>query len=406
MSEPNTAQRAPAAAGRTERPVDLAQTADLLTRTSGSVLIRGAGTKQDWAGRVSDPDLVLDTTAMNQVLTHNPGDMTVSVQAGIPLLALQEHVLGDGQWVALDPASAASGATVGGLLAAGDSGPSRLKYGGMRDLVIGATVVLADGSVARSGGHVIKNVAGYDLAKVLHGSLGTLALIGEVVLRLHPKPPSRLTVHAVADAEQATAAVLALAAGPLEPASVEWISGSKAQAGALSVRVQGSEAVTEAAAAATVAALKRAGLDAHKLDADEAIQRWSEHETLVSGAEGAVVVQINGLPSGLAALVAAVHEHADRAGVKASMVSAAGVGMHTLTLAPAVSEQHAQVLTGIRTYAERAGCSVLLRRRPEALDAHVDVMGTPPSTVQILRRIKHEFDPDARLAPGRFAGWY
>jgi len=288
--------------------------------------------------------------------------MTVSVQAGIPLLALQEHVLGDGQWVALDPASAASGATVGGLLAAGDSGPSRLKYGGMRDLVIGATVVLADGSVARSGGHVIKNVAGYDLAKVLHGSLGTLALIGEVVLRLHPKPPSRLTVHAVADAEQATAAVLALAAGPLEPASVEWISGSKAQAGALSVRVQGSEAVTEAAAAATVAALKRAGLDAHKLDADEAIQRWSEHETLVSGAEGAVVVQINGLPSGLAALVAAVHEHADRAGVKASMVSAAGVGMHTLTLAPAVSEQHAQVLTGIRTYAERAGCSVLLRR--------------------------------------------
>ncbi len=216
----------PSDTGRIERPDDLTETAQILTQTSGSVLIRGAGTKQDWGGRVKDPDLVLDTTAMDQVLTHNPGDMTVAVQAGIPLTTLQEHVSGDNQWVALDPASASVGATVGGLLSAGDAGPSRLQYGGMRDLVIGATVVLADGSVARSGGHVIKNVAGYDLAKLLHGSLGTLALIGEVVLRLHPKPSTRLTVLASADAEQATAAALALAARPLEPASVEWVSGT------------------------------------------------------------------------------------------------------------------------------------------------------------------------------------
>ncbi|MBA2695588.1 MAG: FAD-binding oxidoreductase [Actinobacteria bacterium] len=399
----STVERGP---GRIERPGDLSETAQILTQTSGSVLIRGGGTKQDWAGRVHEPDLVVDTTAMDQVLTHNPGDMTVSVQAGIPLRALQEHVAGDGQWVALDPASASSGATVGGLLAAGDAGPSRLQYGGMRDLVIGATVVLADGSVARSGGHVIKNVAGYDLAKLLHGSLGTLALIGEVVLRLHPKPSTRLTVLASADAEQATAAALALAAGPLEPASVEWVSGSGEKPGALIVRVQGSGAVTEAAAEATIAALTQAGLDARTLDADEAAQRWSEHEALVGGDEGAVVVQVNGLPSELAALAAAVREHAGQAGVEASMVSAAGMGMHTLSLAPAAPEQQAQVLTGIRTYADRVGSSVLLRRRPEAFDAHIDVMGTPPSTVDLLRRIKHEFDPDSRLAPGRFAGWY
>lgn len=401
-----TAQTMARGTGGIERPGDLAETAQILRQTSGSVLISGAGTKQDWAGRVSEPDLVLNTTAMNQVLTHNPGDMTVAVQAGISLTAVQEHVAGDGQWVALDPASAASGATVGGLLAAGDAGPSRLRYGGMRDLVIGATVVLADGSVARSGGHVIKNVAGYDLAKLLHGSLGTLALIGEVVLRLHPKPPSRLTVHAPADAEQATAAALALAAGPLEPASLEWVSGPGEEPGALSVRVQGTQAVTEAAAEATIAALAQAGLDARTLDADEAQQRWSEHEALVSGDEGAVVVQVNGLPSGLAALAAVVREHAQQAGIDASMVSAAGMGMHTLSLAPAAPAQQAQVLTGIRTYADRVGSSVVLRRRPEAFDAHVDVMGTSPSTVDLLRRIKHEFDPDHRLAPGRFAGWY
>ncbi len=392
--------------GRIEMPGDLSETAQILRATSGSVLIHGGGTKQDWAGRVHTPDLVVDTTAMDQVLTHNPGDMTVSVQAGISLAALQEHVAGDGQWVALDPASAASGATVGGLLAAGDAGPSRLKYGGMRDLVIGATVVLADGSVARSGGHVIKNVAGYDLAKLLHGSLGTLALIGEVVLRLHPKPPSRATVLASADAEQATAAALALASGPLEPVSIEWVSGEGGSSGVLTVRVQGSETVTEASAAATIAALAQTGLTGRTLNADEAAQRWSEHEMLVSGEDGAVVVQVNGLPSDLAALAAVVREHADRAGVEASMVSAAGMGMHTLSLASAAPERQAQALAGIRAYADRVGSSVVLRRRPEALDAHIDVMGTPPSTVDLLRRIKHEFDPDSRLAPGRFAGWY
>ncbi|MGB3828742.1 MAG: FAD-binding oxidoreductase [Ornithinimicrobium sp.] len=399
----STMQRA---AGRVERPDDLSETAQLLRATSGSVLIHGGGTKQDWAGRVHEPDLVVDTTAMDQVLTHNPADMTVSVQAGISLNALQDHVAGDSQWVALDPASAASGATVGGLLAAGDSGPSRLKYGGMRDLVIGATVVLADGSVARSGGHVIKNVAGYDLAKLLHGSLGTLALIGEVVLRLHPKPPSRLTVSAPADAEQATAAALALAAGPLEPASVEWVGDADDGAGTLSVRVQGSAAATQAAAEATITALAQTGLDARMLDADEATQRWSEHEMLVSGSEGAVVVQVNGLPSELAALAAVVRESADQAGTGARMVSAAGLGMHTLSLSPAAPEQQAQVLTGIRAYADRVGSSVVLRRRPEAFDAHIEVMGTPPSSVDLLRRIKHEFDPGSRFAPGRFAGWF
>ncbi|MGB7449330.1 MAG: FAD-binding oxidoreductase, partial [Ornithinimicrobium sp.] len=182
--------------GRTLRPSDLAETVDALRASSGSVLVKGAGTKQGWAGAVRDPDLVIETTGMDQVITHNPADMTVSVQAGLPLRQLQEHVASDGQWVALDPASASAGATIGGLLAAGDSGPSRQKYGGLRDLVIGVTVVLADGSVGRSGGHVIKNVAGYDLAKLMHGSLGSLALIGEVVLRLHPMPASRVTVQA------------------------------------------------------------------------------------------------------------------------------------------------------------------------------------------------------------------
>lgn len=123
-----------------QRPGTVAEAAQLLRDSTGSVLVRGGGTKLGWAGRVSDPDLLLDTTDLAGVLTHNPGDMTASVRAGTTLDTLQDHLAESGQWLALDPPSAANGATLGGLLAAGDSGPSRLRYGGLRDLVIGVTL--------------------------------------------------------------------------------------------------------------------------------------------------------------------------------------------------------------------------------------------------------------------------
>ena len=244
MTESLTQPR-PETAGGVVRPTTVAEAAQVLSGSTGSVLFRGGATQLDWAGRVPDPDLVVDTTDLSGVLTHNAGDMTASVRAGTTLIALQDQLAGAGQWLALDPPTASAGATVGGLLAAGDSGPSRLRYGGIRDLVIGVTIVLADGTVARSGGHVIKNVAGYDLAKLVHGSLGSLALVAEVVVRLHPLPERSVTFTGDADAAQATAAALALAASPLEPAAVEWASA--ADAGRLLVRVDGTEAPVDAA---------------------------------------------------------------------------------------------------------------------------------------------------------------
>ena len=193
MTDVGTTDRTGTRGAPVEQPRTLAQAADLLRDSTGSVLVRGSGTKGDWAGRVVDPELILDTTELRGVLTHNPADMTASVRAGTPLNELQHLLARSGEWLALDPPTAGRGATVGGLLAAGDSGPSRLRYGGLRDLGIGVTLVLADGQVARSGGHVIKNVAGYDLAKLANGSLGSLALVAEVVVRLHPRPPASTT---------------------------------------------------------------------------------------------------------------------------------------------------------------------------------------------------------------------
>src|SRR5690349_1035185 len=205
------------------RPTSVEEAASVLRDSRGGVLFRGAGTKMSWAGRPHDPDLVLETTGLGQLLEHNPADMTASVQAGMPLRALQDRLDEAGQWLALDPPTEPEGATVGGLLATGESGPRRLRYGALRDLVIGVTLVLPDGTVAHAGGHVIKNVAGYDLSKLVYGSLGTLGLIAEVVLRLHPLPETTATVVVPSSAQEATARSLALLAGPLEPAAVDWV---------------------------------------------------------------------------------------------------------------------------------------------------------------------------------------
>jgi glycolate oxidase FAD binding subunit len=149
-------------------------------------------------------DVVLSTSGLGQILEHEAGDLTCTVEAGIRLSTLNEALAPHGQMLALDPPG---DPTIGACLAANLSGPRRHRYGTMRDLVIGATVVLGDGTVASSGGKVVKNVAGYDLAKLFCGSEGRLGLIARVSLRLHPVPEATTSVTAPPDAEAAYAAI-------------------------------------------------------------------------------------------------------------------------------------------------------------------------------------------------------
>ncbi len=198
----------------------------------------GAGTAAGWAGALQPVHAVLDLRALTGVIAHNPGDMTVSVRAGTPLRELNAELADHGQHVAFDAARVADGATVGGLLATADAGPDALVHGSLRDLVIGTTLVLADGTVARNGGHVIKNVAGYDLAKLVHGSYGTLAVVAEVVLRLHPLPRAVATLVLPCTLDEAAGHAARILGGPYEPAALEWVS----DPGALLVRVEGTAA--------------------------------------------------------------------------------------------------------------------------------------------------------------------
>jgi len=191
-----------------------------------SVVPRGAGTGLGWGLPPVSCDLVIDLQAMDQVIEHAAGDLVARVQAGATMGNLASVLSLAGQQLAVD---APADATVGGVVATGTAGPRRFRYGAPRDLLIGITVVRADGVVAHSGGKVVKNVAGYDLGKLFAGSQGTLGLITEVTFRLHPLPAAAAWVTGdfdpnVPSALAGAASAVASAAGSaLVPSAVELL---------------------------------------------------------------------------------------------------------------------------------------------------------------------------------------
>jgi glycolate oxidase FAD binding subunit len=382
-----------------ERPESVAEAADLLRGSDGPLLFRGAGTKQAWAGRPVEPALVVETGRLSHVLAYNPADMTVAVGAGMPLRDLQALLGEKGQWLALDPGTETAGATVGGLLATGDSGPRRLKYGALRDLVIGVTLVLSDGTVAHGGGTVIKNVAGYDLPKLLYGSLGTLGLVAEVVLRLHPRPESTATATLSVPVDRAADLALRLSASALEPAAVDW---SDVDGGLLAVRFEGTPAGVEGRRAAARELLGGAAVEWRTgAEQDDVWQRLAEGHR---PEEDGTLAAAGTLPSRTADVARALTEAGSAAGVRTRFASRPALGLHAARFAGPPAAVGGAV-TAWRARVLASGGSVLLRDRPAAVDAEVDPLGPPPSSVGLLRSLHRRLDPQARCAPGRLGSW-
>ncbi|HWF72868.1 MAG TPA: FAD-binding oxidoreductase, partial [Solirubrobacteraceae bacterium] len=248
------------------RPATFEAAASMLLRASGdgqTVRLRGGATKFAWGATGPESRTELCTARLTKVLEHNTGDLTAVLEAGVRLADAQEQFATAGQMLALDPPLAAPGsaeraATIGGIVATADSGPLRHRYGAPRDLVVGMTVALSDGTIASSGGKVIKNVAGYDLAKLFAGSFGTLGLILSVNVRLHPVPVGTATAFgAGGDPVKLAAGARALAAAPMEfdALDIAW----KAGRGGVLARCCGADPVRRANRAAAV--LAEAGLE-------------------------------------------------------------------------------------------------------------------------------------------------
>ncbi|GAA1205885.1 FAD-binding oxidoreductase [Prauserella alba] len=352
-------------------PTDLRSACEAFTESRGTIRIQGAGTAATWAGTAGTADVVVDTTGLAGIRSYNPADMTVSVGAGTPLAQLQDEVSRNGQRVAFDAARVRRGATVAGLIATADSGPLALGYGSMRDLVIGATVVLADGTPARTGGHVIKNVAGYDLAKLMHGSYGAYGLMTEVVLRLHPAPEVQRTVALDCTLSEASGHTRSLLAEAHEPVSVEWADGT------LLIRIEGT---ADGTAARTRALAELTG--GRALSDDEAAESWQRHVRLVDDA----TVRIGCRPSRLPGVLGRFHTQA---------VAGLATGVATLSVPAAqVGDVH-EVVT------EAGGTSVTRG----ATEGQVPAWGQQPSALRVLQAVKHELDPAFRLDSGRFGTW-
>jgi glycolate oxidase FAD binding subunit len=379
---------------RRESPRSAQEAAALLASCAGdglAVRAVGGATKIGWGGVGPDPDVELSTTRLDAVVEHNEGDLTAVLQAGVPLAAAQERFASVGQMLALDPPLGdGNRATVGGVVAAGDSGPRRHRHGAARDLVLGVTVALPDGTVARAGGKVIKNVAGYDLGKLFAGSLGTLGVIVELAVRLHPLPRTSATLVAGSDdagAVSRIASALAHASLELECLDVRWASG----AGAVLARFTGDSALAQAQAAAALAGEARSidisADDARPWDAQRAAQRSRDH----------AVVRVSGVQSQLADVL----RWADAQG--ATVVGRAGLGLSWVTLDASDPERATAALAGLRRALAPAACVLL--DAPRSLREGADAWGpVDAGALALARRVKERFDPAATCNPGVFVG--
>jgi glycolate oxidase FAD binding subunit len=355
------------------------------------VVARGAGTKLGWGAAPRAVDLVIDTTRMSGVTEHAAGDLVVLVRAGTPLEELRSVVSRAGQELAFD--NPLPGATVGGSLAIAPSGPRRLLRGTLRDLLIGVTFVRSDGVVAKAGGRVVKNVAGYDFGKLLTGSYGTLGLITEAVFRLHPCPPARSVVTCpVSDAAAVARAAHAVLASQTVPSAVEvdWPADGPAT---VAVLLEGTEEGV-AARSETVQLL----LDTST--ADHTAPAWWGHYPF---SDGDVGLKLTCAVSGLADLLDAARASAARHDValhaRGSVAGVLHAGLPGDTPAGVVSS----VVSDLRAFAPSYSGSVVVLTAPPATRDAVDLWGPVPG-LALMRRLKDELDPPHRFSPGRFVG--
>ena len=368
-------------------PANTEEVAAILRRANKdniSVAPYGGGTKQSW-GNPIEPSLILHTSRLGAVREHTWQDMTCTVEAGCVWSSMQSVLAKHGQFVALDPLWP-DGATVGGIAATNDSGSLRLRYGSLRDLIIGMTVVLADGTIARTGGKVVKNVAGYDLHKLMTGAFGTLGIITEITFRLHsiPRHVQTFTIYlsrcrlpwAASSEGSRFPSQYSIAPTPgHRPDNSIWTCGWPHFRRSFTIR-------------------RRLWLDWRKgvqlSVADGNPDVWKIRQELFDHTD-AYVVKATMLPSRISQVAATI-----RALGGESVTQATGIMTAIVTASASTQLSH------LREQLEAVHGSLTVLHSP--LNAVLVASSLPTDTLPLMREIKHRFDPSRILNPGRFLG--
>jgi glycolate oxidase FAD binding subunit len=363
-----------------------------------AVAPRGGGTKM----HIGDPprrlDLIVSTARMNGVLEHTPGDQIVRLQAGVKLEDLQEHISDSDQMLAIDPPE--GGATIGGIVAANSSGPRRYRYGTIRDLIIGITVVLYDGTEAKAGGKVVKNVAGYDLSKLFTGSLGTLGVIATANFRLHPRPNAARTVAVeVKDPQQTQAAAQAIVHSQVEATAVELHYGENERL--LAVLLESIAGGIDAKAETASFLLKQFG-EVRTLSDEEAVRLGPKTSPEVADE---IVLKVGAPPVELDAVLESVLGAAERKGLAHPRITGhAGTGVTLIGFSGENEDGAAGFVEEMREIWVRRGGNVTLQRGPLTLKQRVSTWDNGGDYLGLVRRVKEKFDPRGGMNPGRFLG--
>jgi glycolate oxidase FAD binding subunit len=341
----------------------------------------GGGTKQRWGYPVA-PAVILETHRLNAIREHTWQDMTCTVEAGCTWASLQSALAQHGQYVALDPLWP-EGATVGGIVATNDSGALRLRYGSLRDLIIGMTIVLADGTIAHSGGKVVKNVAGYDLHKLMTGAFGTLGVITSVNFRLHSIPKSTQSfTFSAPSAKPLGGWMLKLLHEQLSTLSIQL----RGTTGGFHLDIQLASLPEVLRTQADL--LESLGRVEGLAIETAAAAVWDARQQLL---DRDLVCKATMLPSEIASFAERVRSLGGESVTQAT-------GIMTACFPAAAANQ----LPQLRRDLEAASGSLMVLKQPA--ESKLDCWGTLPDSLPLMREIKRRFDPEGVLNPGRFLG--
>jgi glycolate oxidase FAD binding subunit len=395
------------------RPASLEQVSQVmaLAHEAGlAVAPRGSGSSLELGRSPARMDVALDLRGLDRVVEYNPADVSITVEAGITAGALAARLAPHRQFLALDPPGAAT-RTLGGITATNASGPLRARYGTMRDLLLGVRFVQADGVVTWGGSKVVKSVSGYDVPKLMVGALGTLGVLGELTLRLHPLPEAKHSwLVRLTSAEAAQRFVERVVDSSLQPNRLEFFSGGVLETIAAGPAVAGVGVSIGSVETAVVEGGERLAALAKAEAAEIAAVPdtfWSDAERALTPSHGEALLQVASLTSRLAttqrAIGEAMRSAAPQAGVWTSCC--APLGAIRARLGAADVAEMAAVITRLRAELAEIGGSVVIARGPSALRAAVDPWGPiDAGPFALMQTLKDDLDPRRALNPGRFVG--
>lgn len=391
----------------------LAETIACAQQNRWRVLPCGSSSKLAWGGLAEGIDVVVSTHNLNRIVDHAVGDLTVTAEAGLTLAQLQQTLAATNQFLALDPAYSDQ-ATLGGIIATADSGSWRQRYGSVRDMLIGVSFVRHDGQMAKAGGRVVKNVAGYDLMKLFTGSYGTVGVISQVTFRTYPVQEASQTVLFSDEAQAIQALSQSLRLSSLTPVALDILSPAlmsrlkQNSRYGLAARFQLITAGVEEQVQRLLEMGQGQGLSGQVLLGDADRDLWQLDTLLFAKSAEATGAMDKDQPARAIAKVGILPEAAvsllelldTLAGGIGRIHVSSGVG-HLRLEGSAVSES---VLTKVRSHCEAAGGYLTLLEAPLELKQTVDVWGYTGNALNLMRRLKQEFDPERILSPGRFVG--